>query len=86
MWLDGPLGRTFVAVDACGTVLARTGQHPGAAVMRPQARELTHRLGPGAPWFVCLPVRLRGRESNLVRGQGWRSPTEVSSVAITQLP
>jgi hypothetical protein len=27
--------------------------------MRLQARVLTHSVGPGAPWFVCLPVRLR---------------------------
>jgi hypothetical protein len=26
---------------------------------RPHARVVTHRLGPGAPWFACLPVRLR---------------------------
>jgi hypothetical protein len=27
--------------------------------MRPQAREETQTLGPGAPVFVCLAVRLR---------------------------
>lgn len=27
--------------------------------MRPHIRAVTHRLGPGAAWFVCLPVRLR---------------------------
>jgi hypothetical protein len=27
--------------------------------MRPYICAVTHRLGPGAAWFVCLPVRLR---------------------------
>jgi hypothetical protein len=42
---------------------------------------VTHRLGPGTPVFVCLVVRLRDRESNLVEDKGWCSPGAVSSVA-----
>jgi hypothetical protein len=35
-------------------------------VTRPQALELTQRLGPGALVFVCVSVRLTERESNLI--------------------
>jgi hypothetical protein len=32
---------------------------------RPHARVVTLRLGPGAPWFACLPVRLRYQDVHL---------------------
>jgi hypothetical protein len=47
--------------------------------MRPQAHKETQRLGPGAPVFVRLVVRLRDREPNL--DKGWCSPTSASSMA-----
>jgi hypothetical protein len=34
---------------------------------RSHAWVVTHSVGPGAPWFVCLPVRLIKRESNPVQ-------------------
>ena len=54
----------------------------GAQLTLPHACVVTQRLGDGMPGFVCVPVRLRDRESNLVGADGLvQAPREVSSVA-----
>jgi hypothetical protein len=51
--------RAGTGQQAAGPSTARSDQS-----MRPHAWVVTHSVGPGAPWFVCLSVRLR---SDLVR-------------------
>lgn len=59
----------------------RTSIHP----LRPQVCRLTQRVRPGAPVFVCLVVRLRVRESNLVY-EGNELVQEASRTEMTFTP
>jgi hypothetical protein len=49
---------------------------------RPHPRAVTHRLGPGAPVFVCLVVRLRYQRFRLLAlDQRWKGKGQLRPLA-----